>query len=366
MSTVGNNLIQLLLTHSVGQPDSKVFATELTKSNHTDGATHLLSANDPFAIIKGDANHDQATVVFTDELTLLQGLPHLYDLRNLPIVVNVALQVGDYSVIAALKDLDIISLVSNDAQTAFNNTQLAINTTKESGKAVFNFINTRYISNVPSSIDANNGDADIESAPRFTIARESSDSATSAVINLSSYYKSFADNLPKNVALIDINIYRPWSIDQLLELIPKAVTRIVIVEGAIRETASESTTVFEPLLLDFFSDFNKLVERNIEQLVLTKVGRLPEESIGDSLDVILGNLNKQSPKQNLFVGKAYSQDEHRNKEYLDTLHSSVNKVHNLEDAYINILRNMFSSNLQILNDYNEKTIGASTPEFGFG
>lgn len=366
MTLTDNKLAQLLLSAAVEQADTAVFVTESEKSHHSDGATHLLRANDPFSAIKAAARDEQLTVVFTDELTLLQALPHLYDIRTLPIVVNVDLRIGDYAAIAALKDLEAVSLVSNDAATTVRNTELAIQTVRNTQRLVLNYINYRDVADIPAEVHFVQNEDALETTSHFRFAEGSSSSASSAIINLSPYYKTFASNLPKDTALVDITVYRPWGIDQLLELLPKSVTKIVIVEGAANDASGSSTTAFEPLLLDFFSDFNKLVERNIDQLILTKVGALSEENTTDSLDVILANLNKPAPKQDLFIGKAYFQDEQLNSHYLTALRTSLSKIHTLEDAYIKVLRNLFASDLQILNEYNEKTVGANTPEYGFG
>ncbi|SMN21993.1 similar to Saccharomyces cerevisiae YJR137C MET5 Sulfite reductase beta subunit, involved in amino acid biosynthesis, transcription repressed by methionine [Maudiozyma saulgeensis] len=383
--TSDTSLQQVLYDFALTDSNNKVFYTTATKTEKSDdsiskNAIHLLNDNDPFATILETVS-TTLTTIFTDEVTLLKSLPHLYQLRD-SIVVNVDLSLQDYSIITALKDLNIVSLISNDAATAVTNAQLASKVALERHLPVFHFINFTIINDsediIPDFQEQSSNEAELEEEEQSTLEQFFTEQDISffelkakgskpsvAIVNLSQYGQSIAQILPPTASIINVNVYRPWSIDQLLQLIAPSVSKIVMIQGSYKDDSAEQHHSFDPFLLDFFADFQKLVQRNIDQVILTKIGQLPIEAIADSLDIIINNAHKENPVQNLYLGKQY-QNQTDNKQYIDLLHSSVKNVLNLEAAYIKVLKQLFSSNLEILNEYSSETVNSNSPEYGFG
>lgn len=372
-----NNLFQLLIKHTGSNSDCNTFATVDSKDNLPQTVWQLLNRNDPFALIKCNINPNKLNVVFTNELTLLKALPHLSCLKEQSLVINVDIRYNDYSVISTLKDLNIITLISNDYNSAIKNTNTANSVATKSHSMVLNFINYEKCNDDLQNIDADQllpinliHDDQLQSADdilsdlnNFSLYSTSSKDASVTVINLSPYGKEFSECLPSKVSLIDINIYRPWNIEKLLTLFTSSIKKIVIIQGASTDTDGEHSHTFEPLLLDFFSDFNKLLERNIDQLILTKVGLISRSDIKDSLEIIVSNAVKETPNSHLFVGKSV---DCINVNYSNSILSSIEHKRSLENSYIRVLQQLFSSNLNILNEFHSDSIVANSPEYGFG
>ena len=69
------------------------------KSKQDTRSTQLLNSTDPFAAVVESLGKEKVTTVFTNETTLVNSLPHLYSLKNYPVVINVELASNEYSVI---------------------------------------------------------------------------------------------------------------------------------------------------------------------------------------------------------------------------------------------------------------------------
>ena len=373
--TASNQLTlqQVLVQFATGLQNNSVFYTTATKNTASPystvpSAVQLLNHQDPFNHIKDQVNAQQLTTIFTNELTLLKGLPHLNALKGSPVIINVDLDLQDYSIIPALKDLAITTFISNDLDAAVKNARTVQDVALKTLSPVFHFINFNKASgqlygkdlNLPEyqiSEDVSDLDTLIGSDNFELVANKSNASPSVLIVNLSPYDQEFEENLPTDAALLKINIYRPWKIDQLLQLLPASVNKLAIVQGACKESQRNG---FEPLLLDFFADLNQLTSRGIDQVILSNVGILAKD-YKDTLDIIVNNIQKESPNQALFLGKSNETNEDAT-----LLTSSVEKVLNLEQAYLKVLKQLFSSNLNILNEYSSETVKSNTPEFGFG
>ena len=384
------SLKQTLYEFAARDSSNKLYYTTLNKAQSSkeiipEVAIQLLNDNDPFATILENIS-ETLTTVFTDEQTLLKGLPHLFQLEKKPIIINIDLSLQDYSIISAIKDLNIVTLVSNDGSSAIAHAQLASNIAQQRQVPVFHFINYSIIDKAGEIIpdfqeveqtqeieeqeQEETEEVSLEQyltqqkVESFNLLSQGSNPSVS-IVNLSQYAKDIAAVLPNTASLIDVKVYRPWNIQEFLKLIAPSVSKIVLIQGSYKDNSTASSQSFEPFLLDFFSDFHKLVERNIDQVILTKVGELPTDAIADSLDIIINNSQKENPDQTLYLGKPYH-EQTQNKEYVDLIHSSVKNVLKLEEAYLKVLRQLFSSNLQILNEYSNDTVNGNTPEYGFG
>ncbi|CAB4253366.1 similar to Saccharomyces cerevisiae YJR137C MET5 Sulfite reductase beta subunit, involved in amino acid biosynthesis, transcription repressed by methionine [Maudiozyma barnettii] len=370
------SLLQLLLQRAECDQKTNLFVTVNSKDQFADKGTYLLNQNDPFCVIKDFTTYNLLNTIFTDEYTLLRALPHLTNFKKTPIVINVNLIHRDYSVVSALKDLNIVSFVSNTANAAIRNTNLANTVASKCHTAVLHYIcyevATDDLSNEenlfsPVEIVAQDQikttEEILNGSDYFTLYSCSTKSPSVLIINLSSYENQFKDNLPSSASLVNINTYRPWKIEKLLKLIPSSIKKIVIVQGSSQENNKSQTYCIEPLLLDFFSDFNELVERKIDQVILTRVGLISSTSIRDSLDIIITNVGKDSPNHNLFIGKSTSDIDST---YSDLILSSIEHSQTLENAYLKILQQLFASNLKIVNEFNNDSVNANSPEYGFG
>ncbi|SCU80683.1 LANO_0B00870g1_1 [Lachancea nothofagi CBS 11611] len=325
--------------------------------------SQLVNSSDPFATVVEDLSKSKLTTVFTDETTLLNSLPHLYSLKGFPVVVNIELALNEYATLPLLKDLSFATLVSNSSTTLPQHALAAAKCASETLQPVFHFVNLSTIGKVATAeiplIEVAEEPAS-ESAIFEDLAKvtyhSTSKSPSTLVVNLSPYGQQFAEALPSNTALIDISVYRPWSFEQFFEQVPLSVQKIVIVQ---RTNNNLSVNGFEPILLDFFADFNTLVERGIDQLLVTNIGQLNDTSA--ALKKIIANVTNENPDQTLFIGESSS-----NSEKNASLQKSIRNVFSLEDAYLKVLKQLFSSNLHILNKYQDENVNATSPEYGYG
>ncbi|CCE65377.1 hypothetical protein TPHA_0L00200 [Tetrapisispora phaffii CBS 4417] len=369
----GANALDSLIYLSKSVENHKFYYSTATKSQTIDSlenenAIHLINNNDPLSsIINNGLDENTLTTIFIDEWTLLRALPQFYTLTNLPIIFNVDLNFQDYSIAAALKDLAFPILISSDLDAFVRNAQKSIEIATQTSTPLLHFINYKNMENKKINLKELNLDIKkIEVEEKKTIHELHLDyfklysknvgSAENIIINLSAYANEFINYLPTDTALIDIYIYRPWNLDLLFELIPKTVKKIVVVQNS----NSESTFGIEPALLDFFADFNKLVERNIDQLIISNVSQLI--NVNESLQSIINNLKSDKPNERLFSGTPYATDSENVKLYISAIENAIN----LEDAYLKVLKQLFGSNLNIFNEFNSANVQENNPEYGFG
>ncbi|CCK69110.1 uncharacterized protein KNAG_0B06860 [Huiozyma naganishii CBS 8797] len=315
----------------------------------TDASTRLLKNEDPFGVIAQLVGKDGVSVVTTDALSIMNGLPHLYILKDVPLVINVDMDLQDYSVVPALKDLGFASYVSANYETLIANGKQSFQVALETLQPVLHFIDfaaltkTSYVAEVTSEIDA------------FPILA-TSQAPDTLLFNLSSYGEQFAQHAANlNIQLTNINQYRPWKLTEFLQTVPNTIKRIVIVQGYSRGGQSKA---FDPLLLDFFQDFAVLVQRGVKQVVLTNVGKITDAKT--TLQTIVDNVRSDNPDQHLYLGKPTTSPA------ATQFAESVANVVKLETAYLKVLHELFSTNLDIINEYGSDTANVAAPEYGFG
>ncbi|SCU83553.1 LAMI_0C03664g1_1 [Lachancea mirantina] len=340
---------------------ASAFSPALSK---TSNAIQLIDQNDPFGTIADTVKEDKLATIFTNELTLINALPHLYSLKNNAAVIVVELRTNNYGVITALKDLGYFTFISNSPSDVADFGACAYKAASELLQPVFHFVNPTP-GPVHGSINLN----------EITLLEEPTEDSTSIlenvnklayygnakdpqnlVINLSALATRFQRILPGDTALLEINVYRPWDIKEVFEYVRSSVRKIVIVQGA---SAPPYFNLFDPILLDFFADFNLLIERNIDQLIVTHVGEIADEK--DALDKILDNLRSKNPDKALFVGKT-TLDSAVDSE----VKKSIKKAFSHEEAYLKVLKQVFASHVQIFNQFKDEKIITSRPEYGFG
>lgn len=360
-------LTEALIKYAEVVDTHKIFYTTASKDTKNEfsnlkNSYQLLSNQDPFSEIVEKLSRESLTTVFTDEITLLKSLPHLYSLKFFPVVVNVDITLQDYSVIPSFKDLSIPILISNNANAATENSQRAIEIATQTLEPVLHFIN---LSKITTKIGVNINSLELSAEPtdltsfpfnNFELVNGGSSSPSVALVNFSSYAEEFARFLPSDVCLLEVKAYRPWSYEQILELIPSTVRKVVIVQGANQKSDKNG---FEPLLLDFFVDLNSLVEKNVDQLLISNVGVLSD--VKQAVEDIVSNVNSADPNLSLFLGESVD-----NKVAATQLSSSVQNVLKLENAYLKVLQQLFASHLHILNEYSSPNVQSNSPEYGYG
>ncbi|SSD58642.1 probable Sulfite reductase [NADPH] subunit beta [Saccharomycodes ludwigii] len=377
-----SSLDYLLRSSKLVSPN-KIYATipnknDKTVANITPGIIKLLENQDPFSSVIDSIEQKCITTIFTNQTVLAQSVHHLYNLKGYPIVLNIDLNLHDYTIIPSLKDLNYTTFISTTTEKLIENNSLAYEIAAKYNNPVLHFIDssvsvtklqTTSVDLPPLSLDhyfEEQDEEDITELGPLTLPNVeltiSSANVYTLIVNLSPYGSEFIDALPSNAVLANISVYRPWDNKQFFDLIPSSVTKIVIVQ---RSNLVSNTKTFEPILLDFFQDFNALISRGIDQILVTNVGELSKTNIPNVLKQIVDNVNSEKtgtpPNQSLYIGTPYSVDQSQKNVDL------VNKVFSLEQAYYKVLRQLFSGdNLNILNQYDSADANISSPEFGFG
>ncbi|KAI0147631.1 sulfite reductase [Xylariaceae sp. FL1272] len=156
--------------------------------------------------------------------------------------------------------------------------------------------------------------------------------------------------------MITARLYRPWLGAKLLEVIPKAVQRL-----AVLEQVSRKTTKWGPLLIDVLTSVKASPGGGVDTIVGHQLGYIAPDTIQQALKGIFQNLSSDKPLQNLEVGKT---------ERPEAVASGLEQPQ-LETAYTKILDQLFGQRVYMANALNSKHAGISTgvaasPEFGFG
>ncbi|KAK9234411.1 hypothetical protein V1525DRAFT_59689 [Lipomyces kononenkoae] len=161
------------------------------------------------------------------------------------------------------------------------------------------------------------------------------------------------------VGVITPRVYRPWSAEKFLDVIPRSVKRVGVLEQAHRQT-----TKWGRILLDVISSLNNDLSKAtaIPVVVGYQLGYLDSKTIRQALRGIVQNIQSEAPIQNLVVGGRASHD-------VDSEYHLEEPE--LETAYSKMLYNVFGDRLSILNALERDDAGiprtiTSNPEYGFG
>lgn len=191
--------------------------------------------------------------------------------------------------------------------------------------------------------------------------------AQSAIVLLSSTVEPFVEAISRassndvysKTGVVVIRTYRPWSSLDLLNTIPKSVTKLALVEQLHRRT-----TTWSPLVQDFVADLQASASdfSTVPSFVAFQLGVVTYENIRSTLKTISSNLNASSPVNNLYIGAKPTSDS-----VSETSSEAEQEAKALEYAYIKVLNQIFNNNIHILNSSNEPNAGfANSPEYGFG
>ncbi|CAG8637626.1 11118_t:CDS:1, partial [Ambispora gerdemannii] len=169
------------------------------------------------------------------------------------------------------------------------------------------------------------------------------------------------------VAVIKIRLYRPWSDQYLLNVIPKSVRKV-----AALEQISKPTIQWTPLYLDVTSAFHNsefwLTE--IPSIFSGSFGSLDERSLDGAIQAVFDNLSLSDPLRDFNFDKYQSSKDLNNISY-DVDPKPILEPPALETSYFNMLKELFADRLYVANAISKSTVGylesiKSTPEFGFG
>lgn len=156
--------------------------------------------------------------------------------------------------------------------------------------------------------------------------------------------------------LITARLYRPWLGAKLLEVIPKSVKRI-----AVLEQVSRKTTKWGPVLIDVLTSVKSGLG-GVDVVVGHQLGYIAPDTIQQALKGIFQNLASNKPLQNLEIGIK--------SEAVGDKTQGLEQP-KLETAYTKILDQLFGNRAYVANALNSQNAGISTsiaasPEFGFG
>ncbi|KAF3767536.1 thiamine diphosphate-binding protein [Cryphonectria parasitica EP155] len=157
-------------------------------------------------------------------------------------------------------------------------------------------------------------------------------------------------------AILTPRLYRPWLGVKLIDILPRTVKKV-----AVLEQVSKKTTKWGPLLIDVLTSL-KSGMGGVETIVGYQLGYLTHETATQALRGIYQNLISDKPIQNLEVGSRQGPEEAS--EY-------GLEVPKLETAYTKILDQLFGSRVFLANSLQSDNAGVSTtisasPEYGFG
>lgn len=159
-----------------------------------------------------------------------------------------------------------------------------------------------------------------------------------------------------NCAIITPRLYRPWLGIKLLDILPKSVKKV-----AVLEQVSRKTTKWGPILIDALTSL-KSGMGGVETIVGYQLGYISKETVHQALRGVYQNLLSEKPIQNLEVGSQQGPEESPEYEV---------KAPKLETAYTKILDQLFGSRVFLANSIKSENAGVSTtisasPEYGFG
>lgn len=160
-----------------------------------------------------------------------------------------------------------------------------------------------------------------------------------------------------NAAIVTPRLYRPWLGSKLAQTLPKSLKRIAVLEQIKRKT-----TRWGPMLLDVLMSL-KTSSAAGPLIVGHQLGYIEPATAKQALKGIFQNLTSPSPIQNLEIGNAEGPSTPGKEFQLEQPQ--------VENAYMKILDQLFSSRLYVANRLGANNTGVSTnlaasPEYGFG
>ncbi|CCH58841.1 hypothetical protein TBLA_0A10630 [Henningerozyma blattae CBS 6284] len=332
------------------------FKNSKSEFETVEGSVRLLNNNDPLTDILQSIESSQTTAVadnetecklisiFTNDNVIKDSLSQLISfnnskLNNLKIVFNIKLSLNDYSIISdsyQFVKTDNSKIVINDFVSAYTNKK-----DNSSANVVLHFYSHENVNTTSSD---------------YTKNRETT--GKTAIINLTPFGKQLIENT-KSVVVYDLLSYSNDIFEEIINDLPIGVENILLLESISSKGSNSVRTNFSPFILNFLQNYNLIVERlasikNIELSFINSRCSLTNSII----EKLLTNISSEKPIQNLYInGNSTSSS--------DFIPVDEN-VLDLELPYIKVLRQLFQTNLNIINEYNHEKIIANSPNFGYG
>jgi sulfite reductase (NADPH) hemoprotein beta-component len=179
----------------------------------------------------------------------------------------------------------------------------------------------------------------------------------------------------RKVGIITARLYRPWlGSSVLLDSIPRSIKRIAVLEQIKRKT-----TKWGPSFLDLLSSLSPAAGgQNAISLVQYRLGYIEPATATQALRGIVQNLMPQSTPRSHSRRRGHSRPSISSIQNLSVGNEAGPNTADVpaeqpknEDAYVKILKQLFSTRLHIANQFNSKNAGvsatiAASPEYGFG
>lgn len=405
-----------VLSKIVAQLNGHVFTTKLAKSvdnysGYFSNNTSLIESNDPYFFVsdylnqkiqqakKDDVAEDEdtgaeegaataaatinyedidITSVITNGKTVFNNLPLLSStsFKNSPLVNHVELTNFDFQIITSLRDLDFPIILSQNGADLVANTRLAYNLALNGNKAVFHFIipfNSSKTVPVPEitkkyflpnilNLSFSQILYFLEVPPFQLLNNRALKNPKDLVVYLGlvndELVKTFTN---QKCLLISVNLYKPFNLNHLLSIIPSSVETLTLVQQTTLPLSN-----YSPLLLDFFQDYSKYQSlKNFTKVVCGYFGH--SSSVSSAVDNLLANTRSEKPVQNLVFGKVNVElSTKAEQERTTATNEAIASAIKLEDAYLKLLNQVNSSNLNVLNQFNSDNAATSNPEYGYG
>ncbi|KAM9928074.1 hypothetical protein OXX59_002085 [Metschnikowia pulcherrima] len=364
---------------AVAKSQGQLFATQPTKAQASSFAQYdsscipLIDSNEPFAFVAQyvdeNAAESKPISVATDAVTLFKNLPllSLSAYRTQSVVVHVEIVNFDYDIVTALTDSPHTVIVSQGAADAFAAAQAAYAIAALEQKAVFHF----YAPAQSANVDVTNikTPAEVSSVAEilqfYNITPFSSlnnvSGAKDAVVFLGQVTPELVSAFSAEKALfLAVNVFRPLDLASLLAQIPSSVETLTFVEQSFKQSS------FSPLLLEFFKNYAQHQQsKSFSKVVGAKLGHVTAATTSSAVANLLANTRAANPAQNVLFGKVAELSTKAHQQRLSAKQDGQEKAVQLEQAYTKVLAQV-NEQAVVLNDFTAPTVGASSPEFGFG
>ncbi|GMM46888.1 sulfite reductase (NADPH) subunit beta [Pichia kluyveri] len=361
--------------------DSKLFLVDPSNNDLNFNNCEKLSSNDSLTFI----DEPNAIVTNLPSSKLIHSLPILLkkEKENSNIFnLNIKISNNDYSIITCCKDLGFQILISSNIRQSIDFTILSSFISKLTSKSVLHFYvesndlfdityyTTNHINKVYSQLttspDSDSSLTDAFNALKtivgiqyneFEIFNNNSASSTAKknlVLLLGNPNQLLSNNeFIENNILISINVYRPFNLLKLNEIISSLTfNKLLIVEQ------SSINLQFQNLFLDLVEILSNDSLKNIE-IIPFQILKIDNSNI-DSVVKSINSIEKSS-SSNLILGKSFNEN-----------NNSTNSIEVFEKstdgAYLKILKESVTSNdltfnpLNVLNDFQIN----SSPDYSLG
>ncbi|KFZ09628.1 hypothetical protein V502_08601 [Pseudogymnoascus sp. VKM F-4520 (FW-2644)] len=167
-----------------------------------------------------------------------------------------------------------------------------------------------------------------------------------------------SDEIYAKAGIVTARLYRPWLGAKLVEVVPKTVKRL-----AVLEQIRKKTTKWGPIFLDILTTLKSGPGEGAKTIVGHQLGHITPDTVSQALRGIFQNLTSDAPIQNLEVGTTEEQADFAEEQELEQP--------KVETAYMKILNQVFGQKLHVANALGSNNAGISetisaNPEFGFG